>query len=78
MLWYSLEAPHRGASNEYPQHMFSLRSKKDISIFLMKKSALSCWTWIYPAFANSGDQDQLLLEKPTDLDLQFAMKHVNL
>ena len=27
---YSLEAPHRGASNEYPQHMFSLRNKKTI------------------------------------------------
>ena len=23
MLWYSLEVPHRGTSNEYPQHMFS-------------------------------------------------------
>ena len=22
MLWYSLEAPHSGASNEYPQHIF--------------------------------------------------------
>ena len=22
MLWYSLEAPPLGASNEYPQHMF--------------------------------------------------------
>ena len=40
MLWYSLEAPRRGTSNEYPQHMFSLRNKKDISIFRMKKSAL--------------------------------------
>ena len=30
MLWYSLEAPRQGASNEYPQHMFSLRNKKDI------------------------------------------------
>ena len=27
---YSLEAPHRGASNEYPQHMFSWRNKKSI------------------------------------------------
>ena len=27
---YSLEAPHRGASNEYPQHMFSSRNKKNI------------------------------------------------
>ena len=24
----SLEAPRRGASNEYPQHMFSMRNKK--------------------------------------------------
>ena len=36
MLWllirsgYSLEAPHRGASNEYPQHMFLWRNKKNI------------------------------------------------
>ena len=34
---YSLEAPQQGASNEYPQHMFSLRNKKDISSFWMKK-----------------------------------------
>ena len=27
---YSLEAPRRGASNEHPQHMFSLRNKKYI------------------------------------------------
>ena len=30
MLWYSLEAPQQGASNEYPQHMFSSRNKKNI------------------------------------------------
>ena len=30
MLWYSLEAPRQGASNEYPQHMFSWTNKKDI------------------------------------------------
>ena len=35
---YSLEAPHRGASNEYPQHMFLCRNKKNISIFRMKKT----------------------------------------
>ena len=28
MLWYSLEAPHQGTSNEYPKHMFSWRNKK--------------------------------------------------
>ena len=27
---YSLEAPRRGASNEYPQHMFLRRNKKNI------------------------------------------------
>ena len=41
MLLYPLEAPRRGASNEYPQHMFLWKNKKDISIFRMKKSALS-------------------------------------
>ena len=35
---YSLEVPRRGTSNEYPQHMFLLRNKKDISIFRMKKA----------------------------------------
>ena len=30
MLWYSLEAPHWGTSNEYPQHMFSWKNKKNI------------------------------------------------
>ena len=30
MLWYSLEAPRRGASIEYPQHMFLSRNKKNV------------------------------------------------
>ena len=30
LLWYSLEVPHRGTSNEYPQHMFSWRNMKII------------------------------------------------
>ena len=33
---YSLEAPQRGASNEYPQHMFSWRNKKNINTFGLK------------------------------------------
>ena len=37
MFGYSLEAPHWGASNEYPQHAFLWRNKKDTRIFLMKK-----------------------------------------
>ena len=47
---YSLEAPRRGASNEYPQHMFLLRNKKDISIFRLKKAPyllLCLWNIFY-------------------------------
>ena len=32
MLWYSLEVPNWGTSNEYPQHMFSWRNKKNIYV----------------------------------------------
>ena len=32
MLWYSLEAPRWGASNEYPQHMFLSGNKKTINL----------------------------------------------
>ena len=38
MLWYSLEAPRRGASNEYPQHMFSWINKKNIGAFQLKNA----------------------------------------
>ena len=34
---YSLEAPCRGASNEYPQYMFSLRRKKITDTFWLRK-----------------------------------------
>ena len=37
MLWYSLEVPHRGTSNEY-HNMFSGSSKQDINnLKLMRK-----------------------------------------
>ena len=44
---YSLEAPHWGASNEYQQHTFSSRNKKDIRIFRIKKAPylLLCCSW---------------------------------
>ena len=35
MLWCSLEAPRLGASNEYPQHMFSLWNKKNIFLIAL-------------------------------------------
>ena len=44
----SLEVPQWGASNEYPQHMFSWRNKKDITIFRMKKAPNICWyDWLH-------------------------------
>ena len=35
---YSLEAPQWGASNEYPQHMFSSGNMKNIDTFWLKKA----------------------------------------
>ena len=40
MLWYSLEAPHRGASNEYTQHVFLWRNKKNIYLIPHLSGAL--------------------------------------
>ena len=37
---YSLEAPRRGASNEYPQHMFSWRTREHYPIIITKYSSL--------------------------------------
>ena len=37
----------RGASNEYPQHMFLLRNKKKYRYFLVEKSALSRAMWFF-------------------------------
>ena len=34
---YSLEVPHRGISNEYLQHMFWGRNKKDINTFQLEE-----------------------------------------
>ena len=35
---YALEVPCSGATNEYPQHMFSWRNKKNINTFGLKKA----------------------------------------
>ena len=37
MLWYSLEVPHGGTSNECPQRMLSWINKKNINILPLKK-----------------------------------------
>ena len=41
MCGYSLEEPHWGSSNEYPQHMFLSRNKKNIGNFYWKH----CLIW---------------------------------
>ena len=38
MLWYSLEAPQRGASNEYHNMFFLWRNKKKYQYFLVEKA----------------------------------------
>ena len=69
MLWYSLEAPRRGASNEYPQQAFSWRNKKDISIFRMKKAPylLLCYfkkeSIRCPHLISEGRQNYVLKEQ---------------
>ena len=39
-----------GASNEYPQHMFSRRNKKNINTFGLKKSALTSAVYLVSSF----------------------------
>ena len=36
---YSKEAPHRGASSEYPQHMFLWKNKKKINTSGLRKAS---------------------------------------
>ena len=43
MLWDSFEVPHRDPSNEYPQHMFLSRNKKNIDTFWLKKSLIKSY-----------------------------------
>ena len=46
-------------------------------ICLLMKN-LSCWTWIYPAFANSVEPDQLASEEANwSGSALFAIKYVN-
>ena len=54
---YSLEAPRRGASNEYPQHMFLLRNKNDISSFRIKKCLICCYVTMMIMLAAADNED---------------------
>ena len=71
MLWVPLEAPQRGTSNEYPQHMFSSRNKKDIriSIFRMKKAPYLL-LWIFTKL-------DMHLEKKVQSALNLCWVHMS-
>ena len=61
---YSLEAPQWGASNEYTQHMFPWRNKKNINVF--------CWTgWIILSYENTFYIFQPLCSAHTDTTHSF-------
>ena len=60
---YSSEAPRRGTSNKYPQHMFSVRNKKKYPSFWVEKSVLTwdkvpqCHWFFFPVISkNIGDK----------------------
>ena len=50
MSWVLIRSTSGGASNEYSQHMFSWRNKKNISTFYLKKvSYLKLWNQLQPS-----------------------------
>ena len=60
---YSLETPHRGTSNEYPQHMFLWRNKKNYPRIITKYSSLTIplkyqYFFVPPTY---GEGDMLIL-----------------
>ena len=61
--------PRRGTSNEYPQHMFSSRNKKNIDTctFWWKKKCLCLKS------ANSVDPDKILSSAASDLGMTVCL-----
>ena len=64
MLWYSLEAPRRSASNNYPQHEFLWRNKKiNIRIPPLKRRYRSFVSIVIGLFAfGEGSELQKVLQ----------------
>ena len=61
ILWYSLEASHCDSSNEYPQHMFSIRNKVIlIPLSLIYFSYFSITTYVVGAQKNHLNETVLL------------------
>ena len=74
---YSLEVPHQGTSNEYPEHMFSCRNKKNIDSFQLKKSALSYDIHFVPFFSDWSYTSRVLnvaLYTITDFTIKISIQ----
>ena len=77
----SLEAPHRGASNKYPQHMFSWRNKKNIMWIPPLICSYECKnSWHMSCYARSVSSDICIhavwLEPLVPLWRNFASLHL--
>ena len=57
MLWYTLEVPQGGTSNEYPQHMFLWRNYKKYQNFSVEKKAS------YLELRHGSNNQQQFMEK---------------
>ena len=91
---YSLEAPHRGASNEYPQHMFSWRNKKKCQSFWLEKNCLNgalivvsfvlnwrLWTLYFSASIPRSESLKLFYQHPksgTAFYVQYIMYNLKI
>ena len=75
MLWYSLEAPQQGTSNEYPQYMFSWRNKKNV--YTVCSGRLSQYLGLLPYIwaMQKGDEGPEQTEK-SDYNLCSALTAV--
>ena len=70
---YSLEVPRWRTSNEYPQHMFSSRNKKNIRDFWLKKSSL-CGTVSHLTSAISYPTYSLIPEHMVHTQIKLLQK----
>ena len=72
----SPEAPRQGATNEYPQHMFLWRNKKNINNFQLKKSTLS-GAIREDQEKNSKIQDIILSKSARKKPKECLKRHIN-
>ena len=66
---YSLEAPRRGASNEYPQHIFLLRNKKNYPRIITKYSSLT--TPLFNTFKEKQHCPRIIGDERSWLTMHF-------